>query len=83
MVGLTWLYTSSVIATVEWPSISLTERVGDLTGAETSPRTPAQLHRWLRTVLRNQAARAFRSMHGTTVLSYDVLNDARNPGTSE
>jgi DNA-directed RNA polymerase specialized sigma24 family protein len=38
------------------------------------PRTPSELHRWLRTVMRNQAARAFRSMHGATVVNYDAFD---------
>jgi DNA-directed RNA polymerase specialized sigma24 family protein len=41
-----------------------------------NPKTPAQLHHWLRTVLRNQAARSYRNMHGVEVVSWDALQEA-------
>jgi DNA-directed RNA polymerase specialized sigma24 family protein len=35
-----------------------------------NPKTPKELHHWLRTVLRNQAARAYRNMRGIEVVSW-------------
>ncbi len=45
-----------------------------------NPKTPAQLHRWLRTVMRNQGARAYRNLHGATVVSYEGMQEARARG---
>jgi DNA-directed RNA polymerase specialized sigma24 family protein len=41
-----------------------------------SPRTETELLRWLRTVMRNLAARAYRDLHGATFVSYEVIRDA-------
>jgi hypothetical protein len=38
--------------------------------------SPAQLHHWLRTVLRNQAARRIRDLHGAEFVSWDALQEA-------
>jgi DNA-directed RNA polymerase specialized sigma24 family protein len=48
-----------------------------------NPKTPAQLHRWLRTVLRNQGARAYRNLHGATFVSYEGMQEARARGASD
>jgi DNA-directed RNA polymerase specialized sigma24 family protein len=42
-----------------------------------SPRTVGELHHWLRTVIRNQAARAHRSQYGIAVVSYEAIQQAR------
>ena len=43
-----------------------------------NPKTPAQLQRWLRTVLRNQNARRLRDLHGGEFpVSLDVLTGWR------
>jgi DNA-directed RNA polymerase specialized sigma24 family protein len=41
-----------------------------------SPATPAQLHHWLRTVLRNQAARSHRNLHGVVLESWDARQES-------
>jgi DNA-directed RNA polymerase specialized sigma24 family protein len=48
-----------------------------------NPRTAAQLHHWLRSVLRNQAARAYRNLHGATFVSYEGMQEARARGASD
>ena len=47
------------------------------------PTSPAQLHRWLRTVMRNAGARAYRNLHGATFVSYEGMQEARERGTSD
>lgn len=47
------------------------------------PKTPAQLNHWLRVVLRNQAARAHRNLHGATFASYEAMQEAQARGPSE
>jgi len=42
-----------------------------------SPRTPSQLKHWLRSVMRNQQARAYRARRGVETVSLDVLQEAR------
>jgi DNA-directed RNA polymerase specialized sigma24 family protein len=41
------------------------------------PRTQTDLLRWLRTVMRNLAARAYRDLHGATFVSYEALEERR------
>jgi DNA-directed RNA polymerase specialized sigma24 family protein len=48
-----------------------------------NPKTPAQLQRWLRTVLRNQGARAYRNLQGATFVSYEGMQEARERGASD
>jgi DNA-directed RNA polymerase specialized sigma24 family protein len=40
------------------------------------PRTPIELKHWLRTVLRNQAARTYRDLHGATFVTYEAVEEA-------
>lgn len=47
------------------------------------PKTPAQLHHWLRTVLRNKSAQAFRNLYGATFVSYEALEEAWARGVSK
>jgi DNA-directed RNA polymerase specialized sigma24 family protein len=47
------------------------------------PKSSVELHRWLRTVLRNQSARAYRNLHGATFVSYEAMQEARARGASE
>jgi DNA-directed RNA polymerase specialized sigma24 family protein len=42
------------------------------------PKMPAELKHWLRTVLRNQAARPIRDRHGATLVSYEAVLDTRS-----
>ncbi len=42
-----------------------------------SPRTETELLRWLRTVMRNLAARAYRDLHGATFVSYEAMTERR------
>lgn len=48
-----------------------------------NPKTPAQLHHWLRTVLRNQNVRQFRNLYGAVLVSYEGIQEARTRGGSE
>jgi len=42
-----------------------------------SPKTETELCHWLRTVMRNQAARAYRDLRGTTFVSYEAIEERR------
>lgn len=44
------------------------------------PETPAQLHHWLRSVLKNQAARSVRNLHGIRLESWEGRQEARSRG---
>jgi DNA-directed RNA polymerase specialized sigma24 family protein len=44
------------------------------------PRTETELLRWLRTVMRNLAARAYRDLRGATFVSYEALEETRARG---
>jgi|SRR5579859_982192 len=48
-----------------------------------NPKTPAQLHHWLRTVMWGQNARRFREFHGATFVSLEGLEEARARGGPE
>ena len=41
------------------------------------PRTEAEFLRWLRSVMRNQAARAYRDLRGATFVSYEGIQESR------
>jgi len=47
------------------------------------PKTPGQLHHWLRTVMWGQNARRFREFNGVEVVSWDALQEARAQRASE
>jgi hypothetical protein len=82
-----------VIATVELPSISLTIlgwtprprtrvaaewRAGEGHRGDVRGRASRrQRFHVLRTVLRNQAARVYRDLHGATFVSYEAIEEAR------
>lgn len=48
-----------------------------------NPKNPAQLHHWLRTVMRNKAAQRIRDVHGATVVSLEGMQQLRHRSVEE
>ncbi len=48
-----------------------------------TPSNSSQLNHWLRTVLRNQAALAYRNLYGAVVVSYEAIQETRSGSAAE